>query len=116
MLVVGAVAPAAAIPPCARRRLVMVALGVVLTLLIAAPAHAATISVAPGGNLSAAYNGAQSGDVIQLTTGSYGDWSTPSGSKAITVRAAAGTKPKFRTIRASASNMTFEDVEIDAGF
>jgi len=74
------------------------------------------IGVAPGGNLSAAYNSAQSGDIIELTTGSYGDWETPEGSKQVTVRAASGTRPKLRTLRANAANMTFQDIEVDAGF
>jgi concanavalin A-like lectin/glucanase superfamily protein/fibronectin type III domain protein len=87
-----------------------------LFFLLAGSAQAATINVAPGGNLSTAYNGAQSGDVLELASGSYGDWATPSGSKQVTVRAAAGAKPVFRTLRANAANMTFQGIEVDAGF
>ena len=50
---------------------------VALLLATAPAAQAGTVPVAPGGNISAAYNQAQAGDVIELACGSYGDWDTP---------------------------------------
>jgi hypothetical protein len=86
-------------------------------LLGAAPAvEAGTVPVAPGGNLSAAYNQAQPGDVIELACGSYGDWDTPDGgSKQVTVRAATRNCAKFSRLHAKSSNITFDGLDVDAG-
>jgi hypothetical protein len=86
-------------------------------LLLAIPhaVEAATLPVAPGGNLSAAYNQAQSGDVIELACGSYGNWDTPAGSKQVTVRAATRNCAKFSRLHAKSSNITFDGLDIDAG-
>ena len=83
----------------------------------AAPAaEAATLPVAPGGNLPAAYNPAQSGDVIELACGSYGEWDQPDGgSKQVTVRAATRNCAKFSRLHAHSSNITFDGLDIDAG-
>ena len=58
---------------------VAAAVAVALLLGMAPAVEAATLPVAPGGNISAAYNQAQSGDVIELACGSYGDWDSPDG-------------------------------------
>jgi len=87
---------------------------VLTALTLPVTASAAVVQVPLGGDLSAAYNAAQSGDVLELSTGSYGDWSTPSGSKPVTIKGVPGTK--FRTIDAHADNLTFDGVEIDVGF
>jgi hypothetical protein len=73
------------------------------------------IPVQPGGNLSGAYNQAQSGDVIELACGSYGEWDTPAGSKQVTVRAATRNCAKFSRLHAKSSNITFDGIDIDAG-
>jgi hypothetical protein len=51
----------------------------------------ATINVAPGGNLTTAYNSAVNGDTIQLAAGSYGAWVTPIGTKSVTVNGVGPT-------------------------
>jgi hypothetical protein len=86
-------------------------------LLAAAPAvEAGTVPVAPGGNVSAAYNQAQPGDVIALACGSYGDWDTPNGgSKQVTVKAATRNCAKFSRLHAKSSNITFDGLDVDAG-
>lgn len=93
------------------RRLLLAAL---VALTLPATANAATIPVAPGGSLTAAYNAAVPGDVIELYTGLYGVWTTPSGSKTVTVRAAAGAKPVLRQLDSNANNITFDGLSIDA--
>ena len=75
-----------------------------------------TITVQPGGNINAAYSQAQSGDVIQLGCGSYGDWDTPEGgTKTVTVRAATRNCAKFSRLHAHSSNITLDGLDIDAG-
>jgi hypothetical protein len=74
----------------------------------------AVTTVPPGGDLSAAYNQAADGSVIELQTGRYGVWETPSGTKRITVRAAAGAAPKLRSLHVNADNMTFDGLDLDA--
>jgi len=86
-------------------------------LLGAAPAaQAGTLPVAPGGNITAAYNAAQPGDVIELACGSYGAWDSPDGgTKQITVKAATRNCAKFPRLHAKSSNITFDGIDIDAG-
>ena len=67
------------------------------------PPTSGVIRVAAGGNISAAYNQAQAGDVIELACGLHGksrsvsltdrpgSWTTPSGTKRVTVRSETGT-------------------------
>lgn len=74
-----------------------------------------TIVVPPGGNLTTAYNQAQPGDVIELLTGQYDIWNSPSGTKQITVRAGAGQAPRFRQIKCNAANITFDGLDLDYG-
>jgi hypothetical protein len=75
-----------------------------------------TINVAPGGNLTAAYNQSQNGGVIQLACGSYGEWDSPDGgTKTVTVRAATRNCAKFSRLHAKSSNITFDGIDIDAG-
>ena len=73
------------------------------------------IVVQPGGNLSTAYNQAQSGDVIELACGNYGGWDTPAGTKQVTVRAATQNCAKLPRLHAKSSNITFDGLDIDAG-
>jgi hypothetical protein len=74
------------------------------------------VPVAPGGNLFAAYNQAQPGDVIELACGSYGDWDTPEGgTKHVTVRAASRNCAKFSRLHAHSSNIVFDGLDVDAG-
>jgi hypothetical protein len=94
---------------------VTLAVGLLL-LATASAAEAGTLPVSPGANLSAAYNQAQSGDVIELACGSYGEWDTPSGgSKQVTVRAASRNCAKFSRLHAKSSNITFDGLDVDAG-
>jgi hypothetical protein len=96
-----------------RRLFALAALVAALPLPVAA-ANAGTIPVPPGGDLSAAYQQAQSGDVIELSTGSYGDWDTPAGTKEVTVRAVAGATPRLRQLEVFADNLTFDGLDLDA--
>ena len=86
-------------------------------LLAAAPAaQAGTVPVAPGGNITAAYNAAQPGDVIELACGNYSAWDSPDGgTKQITVKAATRNCAKFPRLHAHSSNITFDGIDIDAG-
>ena len=79
------------------------------------PPAGGVIRVAPGGDLSAAYNQAPAGGVIELLTGNYGAWDTPSGSKHITVRAGESQRPVLRRLHAKGSNITFDGLDVDAG-
>lgn len=90
-------------------------LAIALCVLLVFPvsAGAATIPVPPGGDLSAAYQAAQTDDVIQLQTGAYGAWTTPTGSKAVTVRADVGQRPVFRQLVNRADNITFDGLHVD---
>lgn len=88
----------------------------VLLLAVAPAVQAGTVPVAPGGDLTAAYNAAQPGDVIELACGSYGDWDTPGGgSKPVTVKAATRNCAKIPRLHARSSNITFDGLDIDAG-
>ena len=100
----------------ARLRSLVATVGAGLLLVSAAAAEAATLPVAAGGNITAAYNQAQPGDVIQLACGSYGDWDSPDGgTKAVTVRAATRNCAKFSRLHAHSSNITLDGLDIDAG-
>jgi hypothetical protein len=90
---------------------------VAVFLLASAPAvEAGTVPVAPGADLSAVYNFAQPGDVIELACGSYGEWDTPDGAtKQMTVRAASRNCAKFARLHAHSSNLTLDGIDIDAG-
>jgi hypothetical protein len=99
---------------------------ILAALAIPPAASAATRLVAPsgsnGGNCLAApcaslvraYNVAGAGDVISVAAGVYPRQQLPDGSKAVTFRGAAGNK--VRQIYNNASNVTFDGIEIDAGF
>ena len=102
-------------PRIATLRSLVATVAVGLLLGTAAAAEAETLPVAPGGNLSAAYNQAQPGDVIELACGSYGAWDTPGGSKQVTVRAATRNCAKLPRLHAKSSNITFDGLDIDAG-
>ena len=74
------------------------------------------ITVQPGGNINGAYSQAQSGDVIELACGSYGNWDTPEGgTKTVTVRAATQNCAKFSRLHVHSSNITLDGIDIDAG-
>jgi hypothetical protein len=104
------------LPRIAGQRLLGVTVAAALLFAIAPAAQAGTVPVAPGGNLSGAYNQAQPGDVIELACGSYGDWDTPDGgTKQVTVRAASRNCAKFTRLHAHSSNITFDGLDIDAG-
>lgn len=68
----------------------------------------ATINVAPGGNLTTAYNAAVNGDVIQLAAGSYGAWATPTGTKTVTIQG-VGVTTLFTLITCNLANATFKN-------
>jgi chitodextrinase len=80
----------------------------------APPTGGTTINVAPGGNLVNAYNSLPDGGVIQLQAGNYGNFTTPGGSKRITVR---GVYPGtvLTGLGVMADNLTVENIEIDNG-
>jgi hypothetical protein len=107
-------------------------LAVLIAVVAAAPAHAATLHITPSGTgtsctqtspcdtIREAYNVAQPGDTIQLAPGAYpsqGTFSNPAtaigGSKPITVRGGQGVK--VRQIFSRASNVTFDGLDLDAG-
>jgi hypothetical protein len=93
---------------------------------MAPAATAATRQVAPGGadagecldaacgSLGYAYGRAAPGDVVQVASGTYGAQDVPAGSKAVTFHGAPGAK--VRELDNSASNVTFDGIEVDAGF
>jgi len=84
-------------------------------LLLAPAAHAATLYVpAQFPDLGAAYQAANQGDVIELAAGSHGAQTIQHGTKAVTFRGVPGAK--VRTLDNSASNVTFQGIEVDVGF
>ena len=87
-----------------------------LTLLVlSSSAEAATINVAPGGNITTAYNSAAAGDTILLGCGTHAPWTTPNGTKAVTVKAATRNCVKMKQLVVGASNITFDGLDLDAG-
>jgi len=97
-----------------------------LLLAVTTAADAATRRVAPGGSdsgdcasapcrsLAYAYGRAAAGDVVSVAAGSYGAQEVPNGTKAVTFRGTAGTK--FSELDNSASNVTLDGLNVDAGF
>ena len=91
-----------------------------------APPAGGVIRVAPGGDISAAYNQAQSGDVIELGCGLHGksrslpfadrpgSWTTPTGTKRVTVRSETPHCAKLRQLINQADNITFDSLDLDA--
>jgi hypothetical protein len=98
-----------------RRRLAP-ALAALVALLVAAPAASAATLYVPAQfpTLAAAYDAAQAGDTIELGAGAHGDQDVPGGSKAVTFRGVPGAK--VRTLQNSAANVTYDGIEVDAGF
>jgi hypothetical protein len=105
-------------------------LAVLVAVLAAAPAQAATLHITPSGTgtgctltspcdtLRDAYNVAQPGDTIQLAPGTYpsqGTFSDPamSGTNQVTVLGGQGVV--VRQIVNRASNVTFDGLDLDAG-
>ena len=90
------------------------------------PPVGGVIRVAAGGDISAAYNQAQAGDVIELACGLHGksrsvsfedrpgSWTTPSGSKRVTVRSETPHCAKLRQLINQADNITFDGLDLDA--
>jgi hypothetical protein len=64
------------------------------------------------GSLGAAYKAASSGDVIVVTAGKYGRQVLPGGTKRLTIRNAARTRPIFGTTTVDASNITLVGITI----
>jgi hypothetical protein len=95
-------------------------------LSLASSAAAATRSVAPGaadggdcvaaacGSLGNAYQQSQPGDIVLVRAGDYGPQSVPGGSKPVTFRGDPGNK--LRQLLNQASNVTYDGIEVDAGF
>ncbi len=97
-------------------------------MLVAAPAgaHAATLSVVPDGHDEGncvaepcatwryAYEQASEGDVIEVRAGVFGAQVVPVGLKPVTFRGLPGNK--VRKLDNSASNVTFDGIDVDAGF
>jgi hypothetical protein len=105
---------------------------VLVAVLAAAPAQAATLHITPSGTgtgctqaspcdtIREAYTVAQSGDTIKLAPGSYpaqGSFNTPAtaigGSKQVTVLGGPGVR--VRQIFSRAANVTFDGLDLDAG-
>jgi hypothetical protein len=105
-------------------------LAVLIAVLAAAPAQAATLHISPSGTGSSCtqaspcdtiregYAAAQPGDTIQLAPGTYprqGTFSDPAtaigGTKQVTVR---GSGVKVRQIFSRAANVTFDGLDLDA--
>ena len=90
------------------------------------PPTSGVIRVAAGGDISAAYNQAQAGDVIELACGLHGksrsvsftdrpgSWTTPSGTKRVTVRSETRHCAKLRQLMNQADNITFDGLDLDA--
>ena len=96
-------------------------------MLIACPAAAAAVRlVAPAGvdagsclaapcaTLGYAYSQSAAGDTVTIAPGVYGRQVVPGGSKPVTFRGLPGNK--LRQLDNSASNVTFDGVDVDAGF
>jgi hypothetical protein len=99
--------------PCRRRWLVG---GIAaIALLAAAPTASAATRLVPAQypTLAAAYAAAQPGDTIELASGVHPGQAVPAGSKPVTFHGAPGAK--VRTLENSASNVTFDGIEVDAG-
>jgi hypothetical protein len=97
------------------RRLAPLLAAVVALLVVAPAALAGTLYVpAQFPSLAAAYSAAQPGDTIELGAGVHGDQDVPGGTKAVTFKGVPGAK--VRTLENSASNVTYDGVEVDAGF
>jgi hypothetical protein len=91
-------------------------LATLAAVLAAAPAASAATLGVPGQypTLQAAYSAARDGDLIALAPGDHGSQTVPGGSKAVTFRGAPGAK--VRTLDNHAANVTFDGIEVDAGF
>jgi hypothetical protein len=110
---------------CARLAAIAVA-ALAFSLAVVATADAATRLVAPVGadvgnctltpcrSLGYAYGQSASGDVVTVAPGVYGAQEVPRGSRAVTFRGAAATR--LRELDNSASNVTFDNITVDAGF
>jgi hypothetical protein len=83
-------------------------------LLAAAPgAEAAVRTITPAGpSLAAAYAASADGDVIELAGGDYPAQTLASGSKAVTVRAAAGQTPDLEELTSGVSGATIEGLKL----
>ncbi len=70
------------------------------------------IDVAPGAGapaaLTSAYNAAASGDIIRLSAGDYGAWTTPTGTKNITIQG-VGDASRFTVLTCNLANATFRN-------
>ena len=64
------------------------------------------------GDLAAAYNAAAAGDTIVITAGTYGRQVVPNGTKQLTIRNAAGSRPTFGTTTVRASNISLIGVSV----
>ncbi len=96
------------------------------TLFAAPAADAATRLLAPGGtdsgtctaapcaSLSYAYGQAASGDAIELAGGGYGPQALPAGTKAVTVRPAAGGTPDLEELRTLSSGIFVQGLKMRA--
>ena len=99
---------------------------VALVLAFAPAANAATRLVAPAGSDSGdchvipcksfgyAYDHAASGDVIEIAPGLYESQEVSAGTKAVTFKGLPGNK--VRQLLNHASNVTYDGLDIDAGF
>jgi hypothetical protein len=103
-------------PPVSSVRRLVPLLVAAVALLVATPGASAATRYVPTQypSLAAAYNAAQPGDVIELGAGAHGDQDVPGGSKAVTFKGVPGAK--VRTLENSAANVTYDGIEVDAGF
>jgi hypothetical protein len=85
-----------------------------ITLGVVPTAQGATRRLAPGESFEHAYNASRSGDVIQVPAGTYAAQIVPDGSKAITFQGLPGNK--IRKLDNYSANVTFDGLDIDAGF
>jgi hypothetical protein len=83
------------------------------TFVLVAPAHATVRPITPAGpSLAEAYAASIDGDVIELAGGEYEPQTLPAGTKAVTVRAAAGQTPDLAELVAHASNVTVSGLKL----
>ena len=76
-------------------------------------AAAAYVDARACGDVQAAYNTAVAGDVIVVTGGTYGRQVVPEGTKRVTIRNAAKSRPVFGTTSIRASNVSLIGIRIE---
>ncbi|WP_445149191.1 Ig-like domain-containing protein [Baekduia sp. Peel2402] len=83
----------------------------VACLAVPTAANAATLTATPS-NLSSAFSSAQAGDVIELASGSYGNFSGGSKSGTVTIRPQTGATASIHPALNGAANIRFDNLTI----